>query len=88
VLRTRSATGGSPAWADSDFGYRGFTRGTRPASIANQRLDRDDVQGTRVTIVGYGTTAPPPGGPADMSNYDGIAAGERRRWARSSTRTG
>ena len=25
-----------------------------------------------MTIVGYGTTAPPPGGPADTSNYDGL----------------
>ena len=34
--------------------------------------------GTRMTIVGYGTTAPAPGGPADTSLYDGI-----RRWGRS-----
>jgi hypothetical protein len=52
--------------------------GIRPAPIANDRLDRDDVPGTRMTIVGYGTTAPPPGGPADTSNYDGI-----RRWGTS-----
>ena len=31
-----------------------------------------------MTIVGYGTTAPPPGGPADTSNYDGL-----RRWGTS-----
>ena len=31
-----------------------------------------------MTIVGYGTTAPAPGGPADTSLYDGI-----RRWGTS-----
>ena len=31
-----------------------------------------------MTIVGYGTTAPPPGGPSDTSNYDLL-----RRWGTS-----
>jgi hypothetical protein len=31
-----------------------------------------------MTIVGYGTTAPPPGGPNDTSNYEGV-----RRWGTS-----
>ena len=52
--------------------------GIRPARLANRSLDRDDVPGTRMTIVGYGTTMPPPGGPADTSNYDGL-----RRWGTS-----
>ena len=52
--------------------------GVRPARLANRRLDHKDVAGTRMTIVGYGTTAPPPGGPADTSNYDGL-----RRWGTS-----
>jgi hypothetical protein len=52
--------------------------GIRPAKLANGRLDRTRIGGTRMTIVGYGTTAPPPGGPADTSNYDG-----RRRWGTS-----
>ena len=46
--------------------------GIRPAKLANRRLDRQDIPGTRMTIAGYGTTAPPPGGPADTSNYDGL----------------
>lgn len=46
--------------------------GIRPAKLANRRLDDEGVAGTRMTIVGYGTTAPPPGGPADTSNFDGI----------------
>ena len=52
--------------------------GIRPAKLANGSLDDDGVPGTRMTIVGYGTTAPAPGGPADMSLYDGI-----RRWGTS-----
>jgi len=52
--------------------------GIRPARLANRRLDHKGIPGTRMTIVGYGTTAPPPGGPADTSNYDGI-----RRWGTS-----
>jgi hypothetical protein len=52
--------------------------GIRPARLANRRLDHKHIQGTRMTIVGSGTTAPPPGGPADTSNYDGI-----RRWGTS-----
>jgi hypothetical protein len=44
----------------------------RPAKLAHRRLDGEDIPGTRMTIVGYGTTAPPPGGPADTSNYDGL----------------
>ena len=52
--------------------------GIRPAKLANRRLDDAPMPGTRMTIVGYGTTAPPPGGPADTSNYDG-----RRRWGTS-----
>jgi hypothetical protein len=46
--------------------------GIRPAKVANRRLDDEDIPGTRMTIAGYGTTAPPPGGPADTSNYDGL----------------
>jgi hypothetical protein len=46
--------------------------GIRPAKVANRRLDHQHIPGTRMTIVGYGTTAPPPGGPADTSNYDGL----------------
>jgi hypothetical protein len=46
--------------------------GVRPAKLANRRLDDEDIPGTRMTIAGYGTTAPPPGGPADTSNYDGL----------------
>jgi hypothetical protein len=52
--------------------------GIRPAKLANRRLDDIHIPGTRMTIVGYGTTAPPPGGPADTSNYDGV-----RRWGTS-----
>jgi hypothetical protein len=52
--------------------------GIRPAKLANRRLDHKDIPGERMTIVGYGTTAPPPGGPNDTSNYDGI-----RRWGTS-----
>jgi hypothetical protein len=52
--------------------------GIRPAKLANHRLDHERVPGTRMTIVGYGTTAPAPGGPADNSLYDGI-----RRWGTS-----
>jgi hypothetical protein len=52
--------------------------GLHPAKLANRSLDDEGVSGTRMTIVGYGTTAPPPGGPADMSLYDGI-----RRWGTS-----
>ena len=51
----------------------------RPARLANRILDLKRVPGTRMTIVGYGTTAPAPGGTADTSLYDGI-----RRWGRSS----
>jgi hypothetical protein len=53
-------------------------RGIRPAKLANRRLDHKRIPGTRMTIVGYGTTAPPPGGPADTSNYEGL-----RRWGTS-----
>ena len=52
--------------------------GIRPARLANRRLDHKDIPGRRMTIAGYGTTAPPPGGPADTSNYDGL-----RRWGTS-----
>ncbi len=52
--------------------------GIRPAKLANRSLDDERVPGTRMTIVGYGTTAPAPGGPADTSLYDGI-----RRWGMS-----
>src|SRR5262245_17430081 len=52
--------------------------GIRPAKLANRSLDGQDIPGTRMLIVGYGTTAPPPGGPADTSNYDGL-----RRWGTS-----
>jgi hypothetical protein len=52
--------------------------GIRPARLANRSLDQRRIPGTRMTIVGYGTTAPPPGGPADTSNYDGL-----RRWGTS-----
>ena len=50
----------------------------RPAKLANRRLDREGIAGTRMTIVGYGTTTPPPGGPGDTSNYEGL-----RRWGPS-----
>jgi Trypsin len=53
-------------------------RGIRPAKLANRSLDDEGVPGRRMTIVGYGTTAPAPGGPADTSLYDGI-----RRWGTS-----
>jgi len=52
--------------------------GIRPAKLANRRLDHTRIPGTRMTIVGYGTTTPPPGGPTDTSNYDGL-----RRWGTS-----
>jgi hypothetical protein len=52
--------------------------GVRPAKLANRSLDGQEVPGARMTIVGYGTTAPPPGGPADTSNYEGL-----RRWGTS-----
>jgi hypothetical protein len=52
--------------------------GIRPAKLANRSLDDEGVVGTRMTIAGYGTIAPPPGGPADTSLYDGI-----RRWGTS-----
>jgi Trypsin len=52
--------------------------GIRPAKVANRSLDDERVPGTRMTIVGYGTTAPAPGGPADTSLFDGI-----RRWGTS-----
>ena len=52
--------------------------GIHPAKLANRSLDDQGVAGTRMTIVGYGTTAPPPGGPADTSNFEGI-----RRWGTS-----
>jgi hypothetical protein len=50
----------------------------RPAKLANRRLDQTGIPGTRMTIVGFGTTAPPPGGPADTTTYDGL-----RRWGTS-----
>ena len=52
--------------------------GIRPAKLANRSLDDEGVPGTRMAIVGYGTTMPPPGGPMDTSNYDGL-----RRWGTS-----
>ena len=52
--------------------------GIRPAKLANRSLDDQPPPGTRMTIVGYGTTAPAPGGPTDTSLYDGI-----RRWGTS-----
>ena len=52
--------------------------GIRAARLANRSLDDAAIPGTRMTIAGYGTTAPPPGGPADTSNYDGL-----RRWGTS-----
>jgi hypothetical protein len=52
--------------------------GIRPAKLANRSLDDEDVAGKRMTIVGYGSTAPAPGGPGDTSLYDGI-----RRWGTS-----
>jgi hypothetical protein len=52
--------------------------GIRPAKLANRSLDDDRIPGTRMTIVGYGTTTPAPGGPADTSLYDGV-----RRWGTS-----
>jgi hypothetical protein len=52
--------------------------GIRPAKLANAYLDDEGIPSSRMTIVGYGTTAPSPGGPADMSLYDGI-----RRWGTS-----
>ena len=52
--------------------------GIAPAKLANRSLDKEGIAGTRMTIVGYGTEAPPPGGPADTSAYDGI-----RRWGTS-----
>jgi hypothetical protein len=52
--------------------------GIRPAKLANRSLDDESIPGTRMTIVGYGTTARAPGGPADTSLYDGI-----RRWGTS-----
>ena len=52
--------------------------GIRPAKLANRRLDHHRMSGERMTIVGYGTTAPPPGGPTDTSNYEGL-----RRWGTS-----
>jgi hypothetical protein len=53
-------------------------RGIRPARLANRSLDDDRIPGTRMVVVGYGTTAPAPGGPADTSLYDGL-----RRWGTS-----
>jgi Trypsin len=52
--------------------------GIRPTKLANRTLDNERVPGTRMTIVGYGTTAPAPGGPTDTSLYDGL-----RRWGTS-----
>jgi hypothetical protein len=52
--------------------------GIRPAKLANGDLDEEGIPDTRMTIVGYGTTAPTPGGPADTSLYEGI-----RRWGTS-----
>jgi hypothetical protein len=56
--------------------------GIRQAKLANRSLDDDTVPGRRMTIVGYGTTAPAPGGPGDLSLYDGI-----RRWGTSTVET-
>jgi Trypsin len=50
--------------------------GIRPAKLANRNLDEEGIAGTRMTIVGYGTTVPVPLG--DTSQYDGI-----RRWGTS-----
>jgi hypothetical protein len=52
--------------------------GIRPAKLANRSLDGERIPGTRMRIVGYGTTEPPPSGPGDTSNYEGI-----RRWGTS-----
>jgi hypothetical protein len=52
--------------------------GIRPAKLANRSLDKEGIAGTRMVIAGYGTTAPPPSGPADTSLYDGL-----RRWGTS-----
>ena len=52
--------------------------GIHPARLANRTLDDEGIGGTRMTVVGYGTTAAPPGGPADTSLYDGV-----RRWGTS-----
>ena len=52
--------------------------GIQPAKLANRSLDHEGIPGKRMTIVGYGTTSPTPGGPADASLYDGI-----RRWGTS-----
>jgi hypothetical protein len=52
--------------------------GIKPAKLANRSLDRKNAPGATMTIVGYGTTAPSPGGPADTSMYDGL-----RRWGTS-----
>ena len=52
--------------------------GIRPARLGNRTFDNEDVAGVRMAIAGYGTTAPPPGGPADTSLYDGL-----RRWGTS-----
>jgi hypothetical protein len=46
--------------------------GIRPARLANRQLDDQRTAGARMTIAGYGTTAPPPGGPNDTSNFDGL----------------
>jgi hypothetical protein len=53
-------------------------RGLHPAKLANRTFDDERISGTRMTIAGYGTTAPPPGGPGDLSLYDGV-----RRWGTS-----
>ena len=52
--------------------------GIRPAKLAKRSLDDESIPGRKMRIVGYGTTAPPPRGPADTSNYDGL-----RRWGTS-----
>jgi hypothetical protein len=50
--------------------------GIQPAKLANGYLDEEGIAGTRMTIVGYGTTVPVPLG--DTSQNDGI-----RRWGTS-----
>jgi hypothetical protein len=50
----------------------------RPAKLANRSLEDQAIPGTRMTIAGYGTTTPPPGGPGDTSNYRGL-----RQWGTS-----
>ena len=54
----------------------------------NRSLEDGGVVGTRMPIGGYGTTAPPSGGPADASLYDGIRRWKRLQSTRSSIKPG